>query len=239
MEMSKRFSSGQKPGYDGGMKTALLLLCTLTICARLPAQQSAPLNPAPVEKVGELPPLTKALNEKAALAFSKGDWDSARKAYKEMIEMDPKNALVWANLGAVEQQAGNAKKAVECFEKSVENNAALAQSWVALGLLRLEAGDTYLAMSAFARAIHEDPEDPRAHNYLAIAAKNLGWSDAAEVELIKALEMKPDYGIAHFNLALIMLEQRPPAVELARRHYEKAVSLGVAKDEIVERKLKE
>jgi Flp pilus assembly protein TadD len=153
--------------------------------------------------------------------------------------MDPKNALVWANLGAVEQQAGDAKKAIECFEQSVEHNAALAQSWVALGLLRLEAGDTYLAISALSRAIHEDPEDARAHNYLAIAVKNLGWAAAAEAELQKALELKPDYGIANFNLALMMLEQRPPSIELAKRHYEKALSLGVAKDEVVERRLKE
>ncbi|MBK8035938.1 MAG: tetratricopeptide repeat protein [Verrucomicrobiaceae bacterium] len=214
-------------------------LFTLLICPLLSAQETSPLTPAPVEKVGELPPLTKALNEKAAVAFSKGDWAAARKAYREMIEMDPKNALVWANLGAVEQQAGDAKKAIECFEQSVEHNAALAQSWVALGLLRLEAGDTYLAISALSRAIHEDPEDARAHNYLAIAAKNLGWAGAAESELQKALELKPDYGIAHFNLALMMLEQRPPSIELAKRHYEKALSLGVAKDEVVERRIKE
>lgn len=228
-----------KRGHGGVMKICLTLLCLLVVCPLLPSQEAPPLTPAPVEKVGELPPLTKALNEKAAVAFSKGDWASARKAYNEMIEMDPKNALVWANLGAVEQQAGDAKKAMECFEKSVEHNAALAQSWVALGLLRLEAGDTYLAMSAFSRAIHEDPEDPRAHNYLAIAAKNLGWADAAEAELQKALALKPDYGIAHFNLALMMLEQRPPAIELAKRHYDKALSLGVAKDEVLERRLKE
>ncbi|MBL9183421.1 MAG: tetratricopeptide repeat protein [Verrucomicrobiaceae bacterium] len=221
------------------MKICLTLLCLLVVCPLLPSQEATPLTPAPVEKVGELPPLTKALNEKAAVAFSKGDWASARKAYNEMIEMDPKNALVWANLGAVEQQAGDAKKAMECFEKSVEHNAALAQSWVALGLLRLEAGDTYMAISAFSRAIHEDPEDPRAHNYLAIASKNLGWADAAEAELQKALALKPDYGIAHFNLALMMLEQRPPAIELAKRHYDKALSLGVAKDEVLERRLKE
>jgi Tfp pilus assembly protein PilF len=62
---------------------------------------------------------------------------------------------------------------------------------------------------------------------------------AAEAELQKALELKPDYGIAHFNLALMMLEQRPPSIELAKRHYEKALSLGVAKDEVVEQRLKE
>ena len=94
------------------MKNCLTLLYLLVFCPLLFSQDASPLTPAQVEKVGELPPLTKALNEKAAVAFSKGDWASARKGYKEMIEMDPKNALVWANLGAVEQQAGDAKAAV-------------------------------------------------------------------------------------------------------------------------------
>ncbi|MBL9132729.1 MAG: tetratricopeptide repeat protein, partial [Verrucomicrobiaceae bacterium] len=123
--------------------------------------------------------------------------------------------------------------------KSVENNPELVQSWLALGLIRLERGDTYLAISALTRAVHEDPEDARAHNYLAIAAKNLGWGDAAEAELQKSLSLKPDYGVAHFNLALMMLERRPPAIEMAKRHYEKARALGVEKDETVERRLKE
>lgn len=208
-------------------------------CALCVAQESSSLNPANTAKVGELPPMTTVLNQRAAAAFGKGDWASARKAYQEMIDLDPQNALVWANLGAVEQQSGNLKRAEECFEKSVASNPELAQSWLALGVLRLERGDTYLAMSALARAVHEEPEDARAHNYLAIAAKNLGWPDAAEAELQKALKLKPDYGIAHFNLSLMMLERRPPAVETAKRHYDKALSLGVEKDETVERRLKE
>ena len=87
--------------------------------------------------------------------------------------------------------------------------------------------------------MHEDPLDARAHNYLAIVAKNLGWTDAAEAELRRAIDLNPDYGIAQFNLALMYLDRKPPAKELARRHYDKALALGVEKDEIVERRLKE
>ena len=47
----------------------------------------------------------------------------------------------------------------------------------------------------------------------------------------------PDYAIAHFNLAAMYLEQKPPAKALARRHYDKALSLGAEKDEVLERKL--
>jgi tetratricopeptide (TPR) repeat protein len=203
------------------------------------AQEVAPINPAKVDKTGMLPPFTKVLGERAAAAFGKQDWPTARKAYLEMLELDDGNALIWANLGAVEQQSGDEKRALECFEKSVQINPQLAQTWTALGLMLQKNGDTYRAISCFARAIHEEPEDARAHNYLAIAAKGLGWTDAAEAELQRAIELKPDYGIAHFNMALMLLERRPPAIELARRHYQKALALGVTKDDVVERRLQE
>lgn len=227
--------------HDRGMTFQNLLQISMLwlLGASVQAQEAAPINPANMNKTGMLPPHTKVLGERAAAAFGKKDWASARKAYQEMLELDDGNALVWANLGAVEQQAGDIKHAIECFEKSVQFNPQLAPSWTALGLLLQRQGDTYRAISCFARAIHEDPEDARAHNYLAIAAKGLGWTDAAEAELQRAIDMKPDYGIAHFNMALMLLERRPPAIELARRHYEKALSLGVAKDDVVERRLKD
>ncbi len=214
--------------------SALLLLAA--ICH---AQEPASLNPSKMEKTGMLPPYTKVLGERAAAAFGKQDWKAARKAYEEMLELDDGNALIWANLGAVEQQSGDVKRAIECFEKSVQINPQLAQTWTALGLLLQKQGDTYRAISCFTRAIHEEPEDARSHNYLAIAAKGLGWTDAAEAELQRAIELKPDYGIAHFNMALMLLERRPPAIELARRHYDKSLALGVAKDEVMERRMKE
>ena len=216
-----------------------LIISTLLLLAAMSRAQDATYNPAKMDKTGMLPPFTKVLGERAAAAFGKQDWPAARKAYLEMLELDDGNALIWANLGAVEQQSGDLKRSIECFEKSVQINPQLAQTWTALGLLLQKQGDTYRAISCFARAIHEEPEDARAHNYLAIAAKGLGWTDAAEAELQRAIELKPDYGIAHFNMALMLLERRPPAVELARRQYEKALALGVAKDDVVERRLKE
>jgi len=203
------------------------------------AQDFAPMNPADMNKTGMLPPHTKVLGERAVTAFSKKDWAAARKAYLEMLDLDDGNALIWANLGAVEQQAGDVPRAIECFENSIRYNPRLSQSWTALGLLMQQEGDAYKAISCFARAIHEDPEEARAHNYLAITMKGLGWADAAEAELQKAIALKPDYGIAHFNMALMLMERRPPALELARRHYGKALALGVAKDEVMERRLKE
>ena len=227
-----------------GMKCLLPISCMI-LAALLPAaaadkkDDGPKLGVAEGSKTGMLPPDTQVLANKAAKAFAAQDWKSARLAYKDMIAVDPENSLAWANLGAVEQQAGNLNTAIECFEKSVGLNPDVVQSWLALGQLYSTRGDKYRAVSAFTRAIHEDPEDSRAHNFLAIVAKSLGWMDAAEAELQRAIELNPGYGIAHFNLALMYLERKPPALELAKRHYSKAVELGLEKDEIVERKLKE
>lgn len=189
-------------------------------------------------KTGSLPPLTGGLAERAAQAFGRKDWDNARKLYQEMMREDPLNALTHANLGAVEQQAGNLQAAQALFSRAVAINPDLQQTWVALGLVSYEKGDLYHALHAIARAIHEDPTDAKAHNYLAAVSKKLGWLDAAESELQRSIELNPDYGNAHFNLALMYLERKPPAIELAKRHYEKAVALGAERDELVEEKLK-
>lgn len=196
------------------------------------------LNLAPVDRTGLLPPDTKILSQQAAKAFGEGNWAKARAAYKEMLDLDPENSLAWANLGAVEQQDGHETEAMNCFENSVHFNPQLAQSWVALGLIASARGDTYRAVSMLSRAIHEDPQDARAHNHLAITMQSLGWKDAAQLELRRAIELAPEYGIAHFNLALLYLDQKPPAIELARRHYEKARSLGVEKDDLVDERLR-
>lgn len=218
------------------LRTGLYLATAPALLAQDNAPEVGVVDPT---KAGALPMNTEALAKKAAAAFSSRDWKTARESYHEMLKEEPVNALAWANLGAVEQQSGNLNAAVEAFEQSVRFNSALVQSWIALGLAYSERGDMYRAVSALARAVHEDPSDPRAHNYLAIVANQFGWTSTAQAEFEKAIALKPDYGIAHFNLALTYLEQKPPALELARRHYESALKLGVEKDEIVDRRLKE
>ena len=189
-------------------------------------------------KTGRLPSLTSGLSDLAAQAFARKDWEKARGFYLEMLKAEPDNPLTLANIGAVEQQAGRMKEAKNYLLRAVKINPALQQTWLALGLVCHEMGDSYLAVSALTRAAYEDPLDPKAHNYLAVVARNLGWLDAAEAELQRAIELKPDYANAHFNLALMYLDRKPPSVELAKRHYAKAVALGAEKDEVVEEKLK-
>ena len=67
---------------------------------------------------------------------------------------------------------------------------------------------------------------PRAHNYLAVATLARGWTTAAERQLQQAVSADPGFAEAHYNLAIRYMEKKPPAVELARRHYQRAIDLG-------------
>ena len=96
----------------------------------------------------------------------------------------------------------------------------------------------YLAISHLTRVVNDDPKNSRAHMYLAVVAQQAGWSSAAEEELRKAIAIDPKYAEAHYNLALVYLEQKPPAVELAKRHYFRALDLGARPDKKIEEQVK-
>ena len=104
-------------------------------------------------------------------------------------------------------------------------------------MTHFQLGEHYLAISTLSRAVHEDPKDPRARNYLAVALRQKGWIDGAEEELHKALEADETFAEAHFNLALICLERQTPAIESARRHYFRAIELGAQPDKLIEKQL--
>jgi len=182
------------------------------------------------EEIGTLPALTTEISKRAAKAFLQGDWIEARDAYLEILDADPSNALTLANLGATYLRMGEHKLAKSKLEKALAIQPKLHRARVTLGQAYLDAGDLYLAVSTLSRAVADQPRDAQAHNYLAVAARELGWVDGAERELQAAVAADPTFAEAHYNLALVYMERRPPAPELARRHYFRALDLGATAD---------
>lgn len=208
----------------------------------LPAVAAATLaaaraeDPAPTAKPAPSRESTAA-SRRAVAAMQENDWLSARRAWNEVVRLDPANAGAWSNLGKVEHQLGELKTAAEHLEKAVALKPALSDSWVTLGLVYMELAAPMRAVSCLTRAVHENPADPQPRNALAIILKKVGWTAAAESELQKAIDLEPKFAEAHFNLAVMYLERRPPALEMARRHYSAARQLGSEPDTVIEEQL--
>ena len=170
-------------------------------------------------------------------AFQRGNFEGAKEAYERVLKVEPNNLAALVNLGATEYRLGNNGEAERLLRRSLQIKPDNPTAWLNLGMIFLGREEPMRALAAVAQAVTYAPDDPVARNYLGVAAGRNRWFDAAESELRRAIELRPDYADAHFNLAVFCLERVPPAAELAKRHYREALRLGAAPDPLVEKAL--
>ncbi|HRQ88612.1 MAG TPA: tetratricopeptide repeat protein [Bacteroidia bacterium] len=201
--------------------------------------EGAPMALGRVKEPVSLPPEVAELAQKGALAVAEGKWEEARGIYLDMVKAAPDNALAYANLGVAEHQLGNLLAAAGNLGKSIEINPHIARNWQTLGLIHYQRGDLLLALSSLTRAIHEAPDEAETRLILAAVVRDYGWREAAVAELQRAVELDPKLASAHYNLAVTYLDETPPRLELARRHYYAAIDLGTPPSPEIEAVLKE
>jgi putative PEP-CTERM system TPR-repeat lipoprotein len=118
----------------------------------------------------------------AETAIVRGDWSTAAREYRVLLEMKPDDALTLNNLAFV---SGKLKdpKAIEYAQKAdqlVPNNAAILDT---LGVLQVEAGDAKKGVDSLQRAIALAPNAAGIRLNLARALVRDGQKDAAKKEL--------------------------------------------------------
>jgi tetratricopeptide (TPR) repeat protein len=196
----------------------------------------------PVAEGGEgekprLPPAVAALTALGLKAFADRDNEKAADTFREIVGRYPDHAPGWMNLGLAEHRLKRPDEAEKALTRAVEIDLRFGPAWLLLGIVRYEKKAYDGALAALGQAVWLEPKNPVARNYLAVTVGAKGWNSGAEEELRRALDLSPDYGPAHFNLAIFYLKRTPPAYELARRHYVRAKELGEAPDPLVEKKL--
>jgi Flp pilus assembly protein TadD len=177
-----------------------------------------------------LSPEAKAAAEAGIEALGKNKFEAAETAFLKLLDLSPGNPTALANLGMVEFRLGRTEEAQKYLQQAIRVKPDAALAWMMLGVIYMNQNNAEAATAALAQAVYLNPKSPQAHNYYAVTLAKRGWYDGAEDELRKVIELAPDFAEAQFNLALIYFQQNPPAIELARRHYQKALDLGAAPD---------
>ena len=178
--------------------------------------------------------LSEAIAE-GNLAFEAKDYATARRAYERVLSLDPQNSLGLVNLGLVEFYSGDSAKSENLLKQAVRLRMETAPAWLTLGMIYMDQNRFREALAALSQATLLDPKNPRARNFLGVVIGREGWIDGAQQELRRAVELNPAYADAHYTLAVFYLQEKPAAIELAKRHYFKAVELGVEKDPSMEK----
>ena len=179
----------------------------------------------------------KKLTAQGVGAFEKGDLEGGRALLRKVLDADANNLIALVNLGSLEYRAGRPDDAVQLLERATRVEPRGVPAWLTLGVIACERGKLDAALAALAQAVYLEPSNVRAHSYLGVTLGKKGWLDGAEAELQRAIELDETSRDAHFNLAVVYLQRTPPPVELARRHYRRALELGASPDSLIEKQL--
>ncbi len=185
-------------------------------------------KPANAEKksVKELSPGSATLVADAQRYFSQKQFEKAEEKYLEVLKTNDKNVPTLANLATIQIERSRYEDAEKHIKQAIALAPDDAYSWSVLGQLKFRQEKYDDALDALSHAAKLDPQDAQVQNYLGITLSQKGMRGPAETALRKAIQLDPENASAHHNLAVVYLTQRPPLVELARWHYQKAVSAG-------------
>lgn len=170
--------------------------------------------------------------------FAKGDLQGAAAKYEQILQSEPNSLLALSNLAVIRFRQDQVEDAEKILQNALNLDPQDSFSLSVMGIVKYKQNKLDDAVRNLTHALTIDPNNHETHNFLGITYSQKGWLDAAEKELLKAIELDPGYGEAHFNLAFVFASQNPPSVELARKHYKKALELGVEKDPELEKLLK-
>ena len=205
--------------------------------ATLSSSAEKPVSPESYAEKPRIPDEFKDTAAKATALYNEKKFDEAAAAYQEILNKYPQSIYALSNLGVVRFQQQKYPEAEKALREAIRvaPNDAFSHSVLGIVLVQQEKYDD--AIQVLSRAVALDPNDAKTRNYLGISSSRKGLQEAAEQECRKAIELDDTYGDAHFNLAVIYATQTPPAKELAKRHYNRALELGVPKDEELEKLL--
>jgi tetratricopeptide (TPR) repeat protein len=212
----------------------------VVLCVAMIGFSGTPLPGAdtPEKTLPTLSDDARSAAERGLYDFRSDKFEEAKNEFQTMTELAPTHPMAWANLGSAEFRLGDISAAEQHLKKAVLLDPTAQQSWLTLGIIDYQKNDLDAGLASLSQAVYLNPGDPKAHLYLGILIRKRGWLEGAEEEMRKAIELDEQYAEAHFNLAVLYLERQPPAIELARRHYYRALKLGAEHDEDLDRVLK-
>ncbi len=147
--------------------------------------------------------------------------------------VDPRAAARAAfEAGLAAYAARDLATAIDCFNRVLELRHDDADAHNNLGLCYLETGRCEDAVDEFVLATHFRPDFPQAFYHLALAAVDGRNFTEAVRWLERAIELNPDFAVAHNTLGYVLTHQTGE-FEQGAAHIRKALALKPADPDIL------
>jgi serine/threonine-protein kinase len=143
----------------------------------------------------------------------KGNVQQAIQEFNMAVQDDPLFATAYASLAEALrikfQETNNGDwldSADEACEQALALNDQLAVAYISCGSVQLERGRYQEALQQYHTAVMLDPTDGDAYRGVANTQAALGNIEEAEAIWQEAINLKPDYWLAHFRLGYFLMQ---------------------------------
>jgi tetratricopeptide (TPR) repeat protein len=201
---------------------ATLVANVATPSSAVPFNGVPPIEQARPKISRGVPAGAQPLLRAAERAFATAQFAEAEKNYLEVLRQDENNVTTLGNLASAQVELGRYADAEKTVTKALSLDPDDFFSLYVLGRIRFRENKMDEALNALSRSAQSNPDYADAQNYLGIVLSEKGQRGPAEAALRRAIQLQPNNAVAHNNLAVVYATQTPPALALARWHYQKA-----------------
>ncbi len=159
-----------------------------------------------------------------AIAFhQQGAFTQAEALYKEVLNLEPRNADAIHLLGVIAHQTGHNQVAVDMISQAIVINPNVASYYCNLGNSLQELKQFESAVANFDKAISIKPDYDKAYSNRGISLKELKQFHAAVISFDKAIALNPDFAEAYTNRGNVLHELKQ--FDAAVVSFNKAIAL--------------
>ena len=185
---------------------------------------------APTAQLGEIEPLTHQI---AVLRARLDVLEASAVPYSpEELALFKTPDAISANTESNDDEKSSGKSAADARLLVSEAERALAARHYNEAEKKYDEAVDLLSQSA-----QLNPQDAATFQFLGVTLAEKGLRKPAESAFRRAIQLAPENGEAHHNLAIVYATRQPPALELARWHYQKGLASGHPKDSKLEQML--
>jgi tetratricopeptide (TPR) repeat protein len=158
-----------------------------------------------LDEINELNRGKTGLLERASKAMHEGRFTDASDAYREMIRLDPNDAIAYRYLGVALAKSGNLTEALQDYEHSLQLDPHSAPAQYSMGILLIETGKEEAAIEHFREAGRIDPGLVPAHFQLANLLMRGGKDEDASRQYAIVTKLDPENRFARLMQAMALI----------------------------------
>jgi tetratricopeptide (TPR) repeat protein len=179
------------------------------------------------------PPAAKKAYAKALDQEKKGKWDEAQKSLEKAVQIYPKYATAWFQLGGLQLRNQDTQSAKHSFEQSVAADPKYVNPYDGLAQIAMLGRDWPAVVEITGKLIALNPVNfPDAYYDSAVANYYLKKFDDAEKEALQGIRMDEAHQIPRFQYLLGMILLQKQNYQAAAEHMQQFLALARQPDEI-------